>query len=282
MSRITKVGVIGAGQMGSGIAQLCAMSGYKTTLWDADDACLDRGFQTINQSLGKFLAKETISPETKEQIENRLSRASVLGEFSECDLIVEAIVEKAAIKHKLFHEIDHLIKPDAIVASNTSSISITYLASALSKPEQFMGIHFMNPVPIMRLVELIKGLQTSEATYESVTHFCRTLNRTTVLAPDAPGFIVNRLLCPMLNEAIFLLQEGCTPEDIDTSMRLGTNHPMGPLELADFVGLDTLLYILNILHRELGEDKYRPCPLLTRYVEAGWLGKKSGRGFYQY
>jgi 3-hydroxybutyryl-CoA dehydrogenase len=279
---VTKVGVIGAGQMGSGIAQVCATSGYNTILWDADDHCLDRGFQSINQSLAQFLAKEKISPETKEQIENRITRASVLGEFSECDLVIEAIIENAEIKHKLFHEIDHLIKPETIVASNTSSISITYLASALSKPEQFMGIHFMNPVPIMRLVELIRGLQTSDATYESVTSFCKTLHRTTVLAPDAPGFIVNRILCPMLNEAIFLLQEGCTPEDVDTSMKLGTNHPMGPLELADFVGLDTLLYILNILHRELGEDKYRPCPLLTRYVEAGWLGKKSGRGFYRY
>jgi 3-hydroxybutyryl-CoA dehydrogenase len=196
--------------------------------------------------------------------------------------VIEAVIEQFDAKAALFKQLDQVLAKGALLASNTSSISITRMAAVTSRPESFIGVHFMNPVPVMKLVELIRGLQTSDATYAAVQQFCAKIEKTTVLAIDTPGFIVNRILCPMLNEAIFLVQEGVKPEDIDAGMKLGTNQPMGPLTLADFVGLDTLLYILQVLHRELGEDKYRPCPLLVKYVEAGWYGKKSGRGFYRY
>ena len=255
MKDIKTVGVIGAGQMGAGIAQVIAASGYKTILWDASPQAVERGIAGIDSRLSKAVEKGALDASQRAATLSRLSKASAMSD---------------------------LLPQGALLVSNTSSISITRLAAATSRPQNVMGVHFMNPVPVMKLVELIRGLQTSDESYNALQAFCTSIQKTTVLAIDAPGFVVNRILCPMLNEAIFLVQEGVKPEDIDTAMKLGTNQPMGPLTLADFVGLDTLLYILQVLHRELGEDKYRPCPLLIKYVEAGWFGKKSGRGFYTY
>lgn len=282
MKKIKKVGVIGAGQMGAGIAQVIATSGYDTIICDASSTALDRGYSGIESRLAKAVEKGSITGEDRNATLARISKCESLSGLSQCDLVIEAIVEQLSVKAPLFKELDKILPPDALIASNTSSISITSLAASTARPTQVMGVHFMNPVPVMKLVELIRGLQTSDSTYETLKEFCSSINKTTVLAIDTPGFVVNRILCPMLNEAIFLVQEGVKPEDIDTAMKLGTNQPMGPLTLADFVGLDTLLYILQVLHRELGEDKYRPCPLLIKYVEAGWFGKKSGRGFYTY
>ncbi|MEY4668102.1 MAG: hypothetical protein RL518_801 [Pseudomonadota bacterium] len=282
MKDIKTVGVVGAGQMGAGIAQVIATAGYKTILWDASPQALERGISGIDSRLSKAVEKGTLDASQRSTILTRLSKASALSDFSSCDLVIEAVMEQFEIKAALFKELDTVVPTGAILVSNTSSISITRLAATTKRPENVMGVHFMNPVPVMKLVELIRGLQTSDATYNTLQQFCAAIQKTTVLAIDAPGFVVNRILCPMLNEAIFLVQEGVKPEDIDTAMKLGTNQPMGPLTLADFVGLDTLLYILQVLHSELGEDKYRPCPLLIKYVEAGWYGKKSGRGFYSY
>jgi 3-hydroxybutyryl-CoA dehydrogenase len=279
---IKKVGVVGAGQMGAGIAQVIATSGFSTILFDAQPEALTRGMAGIQKRLAQAVEKGKLSQELQEQTTNRLVQAKALSEFTDCDLVIEAIVEQFEVKKSLFKQLDEIVKPGAILASNTSSISITRIAAATSRPGKVIGVHFMNPVPVMKLVELIKGLQTEDGTYAAIQDFCAKIDKTTVLAIDTPGFIVNRILCPMINEAIFLMQEGVKPEDIDTAMKLGTNQPMGPLTLADFVGLDTLLYILQLLHRELGEDKYRPCPLLVKYVEAGWYGKKTGRGFYSY
>lgn len=279
---ITKVGVIGAGQMGAGIAQVIATSGFSTLLFDAQPQSLSRGMEGIHKRLQQGVEKGKITKELEAQTRARLSSASSLNDFADCDLVIEAIIEQFESKAALFQQLDSVVKPGAILASNTSSISITRIAASTKRPELVIGVHFMNPVPVMKLVELIRGLQTNDATYSTIQDFCSKIDKTTVLAIDTPGFIVNRILCPMINEAIFLVQEGVKPEDIDTAMKLGTNHPMGPLTLADFVGLDTLLYILQLLHRELGEDKYRPCPLLVKYVEAGWFGKKTGRGFYSY
>lgn len=279
---VTKIAVIGAGQMGAGIAQVAAASGHETLLWDANSAALDKGFAGIKSQLNKLVEKEKISANDASQTLQRLSCAKSMADFKNCDLLIEAIIENVEIKTSLFKEAEKILPAHAIIASNTSSISITLLAAATSRPEKFIGMHFMNPVPVMKLVEIICGLQTSPETYQTIKAVSEKMGKTTVLAKDSSGFIVNRILCPMINEAIFLLQEGVKAEDVDAAMKLGTNQPMGPLQLADFVGLDTLLYILRILHRELGEDKYRPCPLLVKYVEAGWYGKKSGRGFYQY
>ena len=282
MSEIKKVGIVGAGQMGAGIAQTCITAGFETILWDANQEYLDKGIKGIDKRITRLVEKEKLSRGDADAANARLTQADGVTDFRDCDLVIEAIIENTDVKCALFSQLDEIVSPSSILASNTSSISITRLAASTSRADRFMGVHFMNPVPVMELVELIRGLQTSNETYETIVSFCHAIKKTTVLALDGPGFIVNRILCPMINEAIFLLQEGCKPEDIDTSMKLGTNHPMGPLELADFVGLDTLLYILRILHNELGEDKYRPCPLLVKYVEAGWYGKKSGRGFYSY
>lgn len=279
---ITKVGVVGAGQMGAGIAQVIATAGFETLIFDANSQALAKGVDGIHKRLQGAVEKGKLSKEIEEKARARLTPAKTLSDFANCDLVIEAIIEQFEIKAALFKELDTLVKPGAILASNTSSISITRIAASTQRPSDVIGVHFMNPVPVMKLVELIKGLQTSEKTYTAIQDFCAKIDKTTVLAIDTPGFIVNRILCPMINEAIFLVQEGVKPEDIDTAMKLGTNQPMGPLTLADFVGLDTLLYILQLLHRELGEDKYRPCPLLIKYVEAGWYGKKSGRGFYSY
>lgn len=282
MKEIKNVGVIGAGQMGAGIAQVIATSGYKTILWDSSPQAVDKGLAGIESRLAKAVEKGSLPAEQRTATMGRLTKANSLSDLSSCDLVIEAVIEQFEAKAALFKELDSVLPSSALIVSNTSSISITRLAAVTKRPQQVMGVHFMNPVPVMKLVELIRGLQTSDETYEALTSFCTAINKTTVLAIDAPGFVVNRILCPMLNEAIFLVQEGVKPEDIDTAMKLGTNQPMGPLTLADFVGLDTLLYILQVLHRELGEDKYRPCPLLIKYVEAGWYGKKSGRGFYTY
>lgn len=282
MAAISTVGVVGAGQMGAGIAQVCAQAGLRTLLWDAQPGALQRGVEGIERQLVKAVEKEKISEAQKAETLSRLERCESLDQFAACDLVIEAIIEQLNAKQELFARLDALLKPHAILGTNTSSISITKIAASTKRPEQVIGIHFMNPVPVMKLVEIIRGLQTSDETYQQAVNVCAQLGKTTVLGIDTPGFIVNRILCPMINEAIFLLQEGVRPEDIDNAMKLGTNQPMGPLTLADFVGLDTLLYILQILHRELGEDKYRPCPLLVKYVEAGWYGKKSGRGFYRY
>lgn len=282
MKDIKTVGVIGAGQMGAGIAQVIAASGYKTILWDASPQVVERGIAGIDSRLSKAVEKGALDPSQRAATLSRLSKASAISDFSTCELVIEAVIEQFEAKAALFKELDKVLPQGALLVSNTSSISITRLAAATSRPQNVMGVHFMNPVPVMKLVELIRGLQTSDESYNALQAFCSSIQKTTVLAIDAPGFVVNRILCPMLNEAIFLVQEGVKPEDIDTAMKLGTNQPMGPLTLADFVGLDTLLYILQVLHRELGEDKYRPCPLLIKYVEAGWFGKKSGRGFYTY
>jgi 3-hydroxybutyryl-CoA dehydrogenase len=282
MKDIKTVGVIGAGQMGAGIAQVIAASGYKTILWDASPQAVERGIAGIDSRLSKAVEKGALDASQRAATLSRLSKASAMSDFSTCELVIEAVIEQFEAKAALFKELDKVLPQGALLVSNTSSISITRLAAATSRPQNVMGVHFMNPVPVMKLVELIRGLQTSDESYNALQAFCSSIQKTTVLAIDAPGFVVNRILCPMLNEAIFLVQEGVKPEDIDTAMKLGTNQPMGPLTLADFVGLDTLLYILQVLHRELGEDKYRPCPLLIKYVEAGWFGKKSGRGFYTY
>lgn len=279
---IKTIAVIGAGQMGAGIAQVAAASGFETILWDADAASLEKGYGGINTLLNKAQEKGKITTDEKNVTLARMKKAASLADFSKADLVIEAIVERFDIKSKLFADLGKIVSKTCILASNTSSISITKLASTFAQPENFVGMHFMNPVPVMKLVELIRGLQTSDATYKTVRGVSEKMDKTCVLAIDTPGFIVNRILVPMVNEAIFLLQEGVLAEDIDNAMKLGTNQPMGPLVLADFVGLDTLLFILRILHSELGEDKYRPCPLLVKYVEAGWLGKKTGRGFHKY
>jgi 3-hydroxybutyryl-CoA dehydrogenase len=282
VAEIKTVGVVGAGQMGAGIAQVCAAAGMNALLWDANSSALDRGLRGIKTQLAKQVEKGKITADTARATESRLCTCSNVTDFKSCDLVIEAIVENFDVKAKVLAEIDGVLPSHALLTSNTSSISITRLASTTRRADKFMGVHFMNPVPVMQLVELIKGLQTSSETYETIRTFVDRIGKTAVLGIDSPGFIVNRILCPMINEAIFLLQEGVKPEDIDNAMKLGTNQPMGPLTLADFVGLDTLLFILQILHRELGEDKYRPCPLLIKYVEAGWFGRKTGRGFYTY
>lgn len=282
MPNIVTIGVIGTGQMGAGIAQVSAMSGYRTLMWDVSRDYLDRGHQFINNQLKKLVEKEKITSAQSSEAAARLQKADSLAAFSACDLVVEAVIENTEKKLELFAQLEEVMPKDSIIASNTSSISITKLAAGTKRPEKVIGMHFMNPVPVMKLVEIIRGLQTSDETYDCIRQVSEQMGKIPVLGIDRPGFIVNRILVPMINEAIYLLQEGVRPQDIDAGMKLGTNHPMGPLELADFVGLDTLLYILHILHRELGEDKYRPCPLLVKYVEAGWYGKKTGRGFYDY
>lgn len=284
LSRIAKVGVIGAGQMGAGIAHVSAGAGFETLLFDTVPGTVQKAVQGISSRLDRAIEKGALTSADKEGLLGRLKPAADLNSLSGCDLVIEAIVEDTDVKQKLFRELDPLLPQSTILATNTSSISITKLAAVTSRADRVIGLHFMNPVPVMKLVEVIRGLQTSDATYESSLVFVGKLQKTPVTARnDYPGFLVNRILIPMLNEAVFVLMEGtATPEEIDTAMKLGTNQPMGPLELADFVGLDTCLAICRILHRELGDDKYRPCPLLNKYVEAGWLGKKTGRGFYRY
>jgi 3-hydroxybutyryl-CoA dehydrogenase len=280
---ITRIGVVGAGQMGNGIAQVAAAAGYQVTCTDISDAALARGRKTIADSLGRLVKKEKLTLEQSDAIQSRIVWSTELAVHADADLIVEAATENVQLKFKIFEEISKVAKAGAILASNTSSISITAIAAHTDRPDRVVGMHFMNPVPLMALVELIRGLATTDETYDAVKAAAEKMGKTTVLGRDMPGFIVNRVLMPYINEAVYALYEGIgSVEDIDTAMKLGTNVPMGPLTLADFIGLDTCLAILEVLQGGLGDSKYRPCPLLRKYVEAGWLGRKAGRGFYNY
>jgi 3-hydroxybutyryl-CoA dehydrogenase len=280
---IRNVGVIGAGQMGNGIAHVCALAGFDVLLNDVAPDRIKSGMATINGNLARQAAKKTISEEDRKAALARIRAGDTLEALGECDLVIETATEKEEVKRKIFSDLCPLLKPEAILGTNTSSISITRLASATDRPERFIGIHFMNPVPVMELVELIRGIATADATFESTKAFVAKLGKTIAVSEDFPAFIVNRILLPMINEAIYTLYEGVgNVEGIDTAMRLGAHHPMGPLELADFIGLDTCLSVMQVLHEGLADSKYRPCPLLVKYVEAGWLGRKTQRGFYDY
>jgi 3-hydroxybutyryl-CoA dehydrogenase len=280
---ITTVGIVGAGTMGNGIAQVFAQAGFTVHLQDVQQVALDRARATIEKSLAKFVDKGRITAPDRDQALGRLSIGTELDALGGTDFVVEAIVEDAAAKRELFRRLDAMTRPDVVLSSNTSSISITLLGAATKRPDRVLGMHFMNPVPLMTLVELIRGQATSPETMTLASELCRKLGKTPVEAADYPGFISNRVLMPMINEAIYAVMEGVgSPEAIDTVMKLGMNHPMGPLTLADFIGLDVCLAILEVLHQGLGDPKYRPCPLLRRMVAAGHLGRKSGKGFYTY
>ncbi len=280
---IKKVGVIGSGQMGNGIAHVSALAGFDVVLNDVAADRVKSALATINGNLSRQVAKKVITDDVRKQALDRITSSENLEDLSDCDLVIETAVEKEEIKRKLFHDLCVGLKPSAIVASNTSSISITRLAASTDRPERFIGIHFMNPVPLMELVELIRGIATDDATFEASKEFVTKLGKQIAVSEDFPAFIVNRILLPMINEAIYTLYEGVgNVEAIDAAMKLGAHHPMGPLELADFIGLDTCLSIMQVLHEGLADSKYRPCPLLVKYVEAGWLGRKSQRGFYDY
>ena len=283
MVDIRSVGVIGAGQMGSGIAHVVALGGYDVLLHDVSQDRIDAGLQLIQKNLSRQVVRGIIDQAAMDAAVARIKPAAELQMIGATGLAIEAATENEEVKKSIFKALTPHLGPDTILASNTSSISITRLASVSDRPERFIGLHFMNPVPLMKLVEIIRGIATGPDTYETAVNFAKSLGKTTANAEDFPAFIVNRVLVPMINEAIYTLYEGVgTVEAIDTAMKLGANHPMGPLELGDFIGLDTVLSIMNVLYEGLADSKYRPCPLLTKYVEAGWLGRKSGRGFYDY
>ena len=283
MNEIRRIGIIGAGQMGRGIAHVCALAGLDVLLSDADPAALAQARDTIGSNLARQVARGRIKEEEKAAALGHIKAAGNYRAFADCDMVIEAATEKEAVKREIFKELVPMLKPAALIASNTSSISITRLASSTDRPGKFIGMHFMNPVPVMSLVELIRGIATDEDTFAVSRDLALTLGKTPIAAEDYPAFIVNRILLPMINEAVYTLYEGVgSVEAIDTAMKLGANHPMGPLELADFIGLDTCLSIMQVLYEGLADSKYRPCPLLVKYVEAGWLGRKTERGFYDY
>jgi 3-hydroxybutyryl-CoA dehydrogenase len=280
---IQKVGVIGAGQMGSGIAHVCALAGFDVKLHDVSADRIKQALATINGNMARQVTKKVITEEQRQAALAKIEPAASMDDFFDSDLVIESATEQEEVKKKIFSDLCPSLKPDAILATNTSSLSITRLASATDRPEKFIGIHFMNPVPLMELVEIIRGIATGDPTFEASKEFVSKLHKTIAVAEDFPAFIVNRILLPMINEAIYTLYEGVgTVDAIDTAMKLGAHHPMGPLELADFIGLDTCLSVMQVLHEGLADSKYRPCPLLVKYVEAGWLGRKTQRGFYDY
>ena len=280
---IRTVGIVGAGQMGSGIAHVCALAGLDVRLNDVSEDRVRQGLATVNGNLARQVSKGAIAEDGRTAALGRIRPTTSFEELADCDLVIEAATENEAVKRQILQKLCPVLRPDAMVATNTSSISITRLAASTDRPERFIGIHFMNPVPVMQLVELIRGIATEDPTFESARNLIEKLGKTSTVSEDFPAFIVNRILLPMINEAIYTLYEGVGSVDgIDTAMKLGANHPMGPLQLADFIGLDTCLSIMQVLHEGLADSKYRPCPLLVKYVEAGWLGRKSKRGFYDY
>ncbi len=283
MGKNMKIGVIGAGQMGSGIAHVAALGGHDITIHDSADERIAVGLANITGNLARQVQKAVITDEARQAALSLIRGSTAVEDLADCDLVIEAVTENEEIKKKAYTALCRTLKPSAIIATNTSSISITRLAASTDRPEKFIGIHFMNPVPIMQLVEIIRGIATDDATYATARDFVSNLGKTVTMSEDFPAFIVNRILIPMINEAIYTLYEGVGSVDaIDTAMKMGANHPMGPLQLADFIGLDTCLSIMQVLHDGLSDSKYRPCPLLVKYVEAGWLGRKTKRGFYDY
>ena len=281
--QIKKVGVIGAGQMGNGIAHVCALSGFEVFLNDLSKERMEAGLATINGNLSRQVRSGKITEAQRDDALKKITIAPAYEDFGTCDLVIESAVEDETVKRKIFVSLCPFLKPDAIVGTNTSSISITRLAAATDRPERFIGLHFMNPAPVMELVEMIRGIATEDVTFGRAREFVETLGKTVAVSEDFPAFMVNRILLPMINEAVYTLYEGVGSVDaIDTAMRLGAHHPMGPLQLADFIGLDTCLSIMQVLYEGLADSKYRPCPLLVKYVEAGWLGRKTKRGFYDY
>jgi 3-hydroxybutyryl-CoA dehydrogenase len=281
--QIRKVGVIGAGQMGNGIAHVCALAGYDVLLNDMTRERIETALATINGNLARQVKSGKMTEDERSKALKRIASAERFDALEDCDLVIESAVEDEQVKRKIFAELSKVVKPEGLLGTNTSSISVTRLASSTNRPEKFMGVHFMNPVPVMPLVELIRGIATDDKTFTIMKEFVATLDKTIAIAEDFPAFIVNRILLPMINEAIYTLYEGVgNVEAIDTAMKLGARHPMGPLELADFIGLDTCLSIMQVLYEGLADSKYRPCPLLVKYVEAGWLGRKTNRGFYDY
>ncbi|THF60408.1 3-hydroxybutyryl-CoA dehydrogenase [Pseudothauera rhizosphaerae] len=280
---LTKVGVVGAGTMGNGIAQVCAAAGFKVVMVDVAEEAVARGLAAVQSSLARLVTKGKLREVEKEAILTRIEGTTRYDQLASVDLVIEAATENEALKLRILKDVDAIVSPEAIIATNTSSISITKLAGATGRPDRFIGTHFFNPVPLMALVELIRGLQTSDETVSCVQRFVEQIGKVSIVAKNRPGFAVNRILCPMINEAIFALQEGlATAEDIDSGMKLGANHPIGPLALADLIGLDTMLFVMEVFYQGFNDPKYRPAPLLREMVDAGFLGRKSGRGFYQY